>query len=93
MQLFWDILNAGHDKTNFESGVPELDEYLKTTASQDVRRNLSSVFVLGDKTGHIIGYYAISQYSMMVEELPKQVSKKTTSKKKSSLYAFRTVSR
>ena len=82
MQLFWDRLNAAHDKTNFESGAPELDEYLKTKASQDVKRNLSSVFVLGDETGHIIGYYAISQYSLMVEELPKQAGKKLPPKRR-----------
>ena len=82
MQLFWDKLNAGHDKANFESGVPELDEYLKIQANQDVKRNLSSVFVLGDENGHIIGYYAISQHSLTVEELPEQTSKKLPSKRK-----------
>ena len=82
MQLFWDKLNAAHDKTNFESGVPELDEYLKTQASQDVKRNLSSVFVLGDENGRIVGYYSISQYALTVEELPEQAGKKLPPKRK-----------
>ena len=82
MQLFWDKLNASHDKANFDSGVPELNEYLKTHASQDVKRNLSSVFVLGDENGHIVGYYAISQYSLTVEEFPEQASKKLPPKRK-----------
>ena len=82
MQLFWDKLNAAHDKANFESGVTELDEYLKTQASQDVKRNLSSVFVLGNESGNIIGYYAISQYSLTVEELPEITGKKLPSKRK-----------
>ena len=66
MRLFWDMLNAGHDKANFDSGVRELDEYLKTQASQDVKRNLSSVFILGDETGHIIGYYLKLRRSLFV---------------------------
>ena len=82
MQLFWDKLNSRHDKANFECGVPELDEYLKNQASQDIKRNLSSVFVLGDENGHIVGYYAISQYSLTVEELPEQESKKLPPKRK-----------
>ena len=82
MQLFWDKLNAGHDKANFDSDAPELNEYLKTHASQDVKRNLSSVFVLGDESGHIVGYYAISQYSLTVEELPEQASKKLPPRRK-----------
>ena len=82
MQLFWDKLNTNHDKVNFESGVHELDEYLKTQASQDVKRNLSSIFVLGDENGRIVGYYAISQYSLAVEELPEQASKRLPPKRK-----------
>ena len=82
MQLFWDKLNASYDKVNFESGVPELDEYLKTQASQDMKRSLSSIFVLGDESGRIVGYYAISQYSLTVEELPEQASKKLPPKRK-----------
>jgi len=82
MQLFWDKLNANHDKTNFDSGVPELDDYLKTHASQDVKRNLSSVFVLGDESGHIVGYYTLSQFSLTVEGLPEQSSKKLPPKRK-----------
>ena len=82
MQLFWDKLNASHDKLGFESGVKELDVYLKTQATQDVKRNLSSIFVLGDENGHIIGYYAISQYSLTVEELPEQAGKKLPLKRR-----------
>ena len=47
-----------------------------------MKRNLSSVFVLGDEGGHIIGYYAISQYSLTVEELPEQAGKKLPSKRR-----------
>jgi GNAT superfamily N-acetyltransferase len=82
VELFWDKLNAGHDRVNFESGVPELDEYLKTQANQDVKRNLSSVFVLSDENGQIVGYYAISQHSLTVEELPEHASKKLPPKRK-----------
>ena len=81
MNLFWERLDARHDKASFESGAPELDFYLKNQAGQDVKRSLASVFVLTEGTGQIIGYYAISQASLTVNELPDNVAKKLPSKR------------
>jgi hypothetical protein len=36
-----------HDRTTFSCGVRSLDAYLKTQASQDVRRKANAVFVHG----------------------------------------------
>jgi hypothetical protein len=35
-----------HDRASFSYGVESLDTYLKTQASQDVRRKANAVFVL-----------------------------------------------
>ena len=81
MNLTWERLDARHDKASFESGTPELDFYLKNQAGQDLRRYLSSIFVLAEDTKRIIGYYAISQASLTVDEFPDNVSKKLPPKR------------
>ena len=81
MSLVWERLDARHDKASFESGAPELDYYLKFQAGQDVRRHLASVFVLTEDTRRIIGYYAILQASLSVDEFPCNVSKKLPPKR------------
>ena len=81
MALLWERLAGRHDKTSFESGSPELDNYLKYQAGQDVKRSLTSVFVLAEDTGRVIGYYAMSQASLTVNEFPDDISKKLPPKR------------
>jgi GNAT superfamily N-acetyltransferase len=80
--LFFSALDKQHDKNGFDSGVVELDTYLKAQAGQDVKRNLSSVFVLSENKSDVIGYYTLSQYSLAVEDFPGKVAKKLPSKRK-----------
>ena len=81
MDLFWERLGGRHDKASFESGTSELDFYLKNQAGQDIRRSLTSVFVLTQKSGRIIGYYTLSQASLTVNEFPDNISKKLPPKR------------
>ena len=81
MNLLLERLDARHDKASFESGAPELDIYLKKQAGQDIKRYLTSVFVLTEDTKRIIGYYALSQASIAVDEFPDNVSKKLPPKR------------
>ena len=81
MGLIWERLDARHDKVSFESGAPELDSYLKNQAGQDIRRYLTSIFVLTEDTRRIVGYYAISQASLAVDEFPDNVGKKLPPKR------------
>jgi predicted GNAT family N-acyltransferase len=82
VQLLWEQLCDRHDKDRFNSGVDELDSYLKHQAGQDFRRNLAAVFVLGEETGRIIGYYTLSQDSLTVAELPDSIGRKLPSERK-----------
>jgi GNAT superfamily N-acetyltransferase len=82
MPLYVNALNSAHDRTGFDSGVPALDGYLKTQAGQDMKRNLSSVFVLTKDRINVIGYYTLSQYSLGVTDLPKPEAKKLPPKRK-----------
>ncbi|MBN9460321.1 MAG: GNAT family N-acetyltransferase [Burkholderiales bacterium] len=53
---------AAHDRSGFDSGVPELDEYLRRYADQHRRRGISAVYVLTDSSAPevILGYYSLS---------------------------------
>ena len=55
------LLHDRHDRGGFTCGVESLDHYLKTQASQDVRRKANAVFVLGerDDSAPILGYYTL----------------------------------
>jgi GNAT superfamily N-acetyltransferase len=81
VKLFWERLDTRHDRASFDSGTPELDYYLKNQAGQDIRRNLTSICVLIEDSRRIIGYYAISQASLTVDEFPDNVSKKLPPKR------------
>ena len=69
-------LGPSHDRTAFYSGVPELDEYLRRQAGQDVRRKVAVPFVLVDTEDVILGYYTLSAYGIRLEALPKDISKR-----------------
>ena len=58
-----------HELTNFECGVPSLDDWLKRRARTNQASDASRTFVLCD--GDIIaGYYALSSGAVTVSEAP-----------------------
>lgn len=60
-----------HDRSEFESGQPELDRYFRDVVSQDVRRGASAAYALVDtNTSVIAGFYTLSATSLATEELP-----------------------
>lgn len=66
------LLDATHDRPGFTCGVASLDQYLKTQASQDVRRKANAVFVLtaADAETDILGYYTLCALSLGQGEVP-----------------------
>ncbi|HLB41527.1 MAG TPA: GNAT family N-acetyltransferase [Gammaproteobacteria bacterium] len=70
-------LDSNHDKQIFSCGSIYLDNYLKTKAGQDAKKNVSVTYVL---TKHdlnkIIGYYTISSIGVDAGELPDETIKK-----------------
>jgi GNAT superfamily N-acetyltransferase len=52
-------LTAGHSLTDFDSGVPELDSWLKRRALQNESSGASRTYVV-DADGKVIGYYALA---------------------------------
>lgn len=72
-----EAIESDHDRSHFSCGVPALDRYLREQATQDLRRLVSSCFVLIDEsTSRIAGYYTLAATSVLAEDLPVGTLKK-----------------
>lgn len=69
-------LQKEHDRGSFDSNTPLLDNYIKTQASQDVRKDLSACYVIADENRKVIAYYTLSGNSIPQEGMPENLLKK-----------------
>jgi GNAT superfamily N-acetyltransferase len=70
-------LNSKHKKSDFSCGKEMLDTYIQKQANQDIKRKLSSCFVITEtETNLIKGYYTLSSNSIPSEFIPDQIRKK-----------------
>lgn len=70
-------LGPHHDRAAFACGEPALDAYLRRQATLDVRRRVTSVFVLvGDAPARIAGYYSLNATSFEKGELPPPLARR-----------------
>jgi len=70
-------LAADHDGTQFHCGEEALDRYLRTQATQDIRRHIANCFVAVETaTGHVAAYYTISAASIPLVDLPPEEVKR-----------------
>lgn len=66
-----------HSRQGFTCDVKALDDYFKTQASQDARRNVAAVFVaVNNVTGNIGGFYTLSMASVSLELIPAELAGK-----------------
>lgn len=67
-----DPLGPQHDRAAFSCGVDSLDAYLKTQASQDVRRKANAVFVLTEaaQPSVILGYFNLCATALDQGDVP-----------------------
>jgi len=70
-------LGKHHDRAGFHCGVESLDSYLKTQASQDMRRKANAVFVLVplEKPSRIAGYFTLCAYGLAPGAVPEVARK------------------
>jgi GNAT superfamily N-acetyltransferase len=70
-------LSGTHDRDAFTCGVPSLDAYLKTQATQDLRRKANAIFVLVDEAepGSILGYFTLCAFGLSAAIVPEQAKK------------------
>jgi ribosomal protein S18 acetylase RimI-like enzyme len=71
-------LGKGHDRAAFSCGKDPLDRYLKTQAGQASDKNLAAIFVLTPDGKQISGYYTLSSYAVILDELPQEIAKRLT---------------
>lgn len=65
-------LAAQHNRDGFSCGVDSLDRYLRTQASQDVRRKANGVFILVEpkKPETALGYYTLCATGLAQGDVP-----------------------
>lgn len=70
-------LNSTHKKSDFSCGKEMLDTYIQKQANQDVKRKISTCFVIYEiETNLIKGYYTLSNSSIPSEFIPDLIRKK-----------------
>ena len=70
-------LNATHNKKKFSCGSAALDNYLKTQAGQDIKKNVSICYALTDiNSTDIIGYYTLASVSIDASNLSDEFTRK-----------------
>ena len=75
--FYFEPLNARHEREAFTCAEePPLEQYIRTQASQDVKRKLAAVFVLTNDGRTVAGYYTLSQFSIKLDDLPSERSMK-----------------
>lgn len=69
-------LDAGHNRTAFNSDSEPLNRYLREQVSQDVRRRVAACFVALVDGSRIAGYYTLASTSLVLADLPTSTGKK-----------------
>lgn len=69
-------LTKAHDRAGFESGAPELDEWLTKYSWQNMRANNATTYVttVGDR--RVVGYYAITVAGYQRGAAPEVIAKR-----------------
>lgn len=66
-----------HDRSGFSCGAPDLDNYIREHASQDIRRDVARIFTaLENGTVAVRGYYSLSAASFRRDDLPLDQAKR-----------------
>ena len=76
MAVVIEALNSGHNRSRFGCGQDELDRWFRERAGQDERRNLARVFVAGDDTLGVVGFYSLGAFTLALDEMPADLARK-----------------
>ena len=70
-------LNENHNRSTFSCGQEPLDRYLKTQASQDLRRRMATCFLAVElESGLVAAYYTLASAGIPLTDLPADLVKK-----------------
>lgn len=76
MEIGIEPLGRHHDRAGFSCGQPDLDDWFRSRASQDEKRNVARVFVAVSPDLGVLGFYSLSSLSLSLESLPEDVARK-----------------
>ena len=65
-----------HDWTDFSCGVPQIDNYLKSTAKKGSKADVVRIWVVIDAKNNIVGFYGVNTHAVDVKEMPASYQKK-----------------
>lgn len=69
--------NSKHIRSSFCCGKESLDNYIHKQASQDLKKRVSTVFVLIDEPEmNVLAYYTLSSYTVDVADLTESFAKR-----------------
>jgi GNAT superfamily N-acetyltransferase len=69
-------LGKQHDRAAFSSGQPDIDDWFRRRASQDEKRNIARVFVAIDAELGVVGFYSLSSYTIVLDDLPGDLARR-----------------
>jgi len=75
VNLHFELLHRHHERSAFTCGVPALDDWFRTRATQDQRRRVAQVFVALDEHG-ITGFYSLSMFTLALDSIPADLARK-----------------
>jgi len=64
-----------HDRSTFDSGSPDLDEWLRRYSTQNRRRNTAATWVITDADGVVVSYVSVAMTSIDRGGAPSSVAK------------------
>lgn len=65
------LLSAEHDRSQFDCGVPALNEYLKQRASQHAKKEITRTYVaLAERSNQVLGYYSLCAGAISFSIIP-----------------------
>jgi GNAT superfamily N-acetyltransferase len=76
--LLIEPLGPDHDRTAFSCGNESLNRYIRSQATQDIRRGIARVFVAttADWPERILAFFTLSAASVVAAELPPELAKR-----------------
>lgn len=65
-----------HERAQFSCEVAALDEWFRSRAGQDEKRNVARVFVAIDDVLGVVGFYSLSAFTLSIVDLPDEHAKR-----------------
>ena len=75
MSLVSEELDDGHDLARFDSGKPELDQWLRDFARHAAANRTGRTFVWHAGDGVVVAYYTLAAHEVAKTDLPKRVGR------------------